>query len=64
MRATVDPEKCQGHARCVLSAPRIFDLDEATGHAVVDLDELPGDLGEAARSAAEECPEGAISVLE
>ncbi len=64
MRVTVDPEKCQGHARCALSAPRIFDLDDVTGHAIVDLDELPVDLEEAARSAADECPEGAISVLE
>ena len=64
MRVTVDPDKCQGHARCALSAPEIFDLDEASGHAVVGLEELPGDLAAAARSAAEECPEGAISVLE
>ncbi len=64
MRVSVDPERCQGHARCMLGAPRIFDLDDETGQSVVLLDELPGDLEAAARSAADECPEGAISVLD
>ena len=28
MRIRVDPEKCQGHARCKSLAPKLFELDE------------------------------------
>ena len=63
MRVVVDPDRCQGHARCVLTASPIFDIDDESGHAVSVLDELPADLVEKAGTAAGDCPEGAISVL-
>ncbi|MGC0388230.1 ferredoxin [Bradyrhizobium sp. USDA 241] len=28
LRVHVDPEKCQGHARCKALAPELFELDE------------------------------------
>ena len=59
-RLRVDPEKCQGHNRCSLIAPDLFDLDtfgharEAGGGAV------PPDRVAAARLAQRNCPEYAI----
>ena len=43
MKIRVDPEKCQGHARCYGLAPEIFDVDDY-GQASVILDEVPPEL--------------------
>lgn len=54
---------CQGHARCVSLAPRIFDLDEE-GYALVRPGcERVADDDVDARVAIDNCPEQAI-VLE
>jgi ferredoxin len=57
---TVDPARCQGHGRCVLINPALFDMDddgfavvldpEPTGTAVADADRAIGN-----------CPEQAIA---
>jgi len=61
MRVSVDRDRCQGHARCVLVAPDLFDLDGET-RAEVMADPVPDELDGFARDAAEGCPEEAISV--
>lgn len=61
MKATVDPDRCQGHARCWEIAPEVFDLDEG-GHGLVLTAEVPAEFEEAARKAALNCPERAITV--
>lgn len=61
MKATVDPDRCQGHARCWEICPEVFDLDEE-GHASVIVDVVPVELEEKARQAVVNCPERAISV--
>ena len=43
MKIRVDPEKCQGHARCYGLAPEIFDVDDY-GQASVILDDVPPEL--------------------
>jgi ferredoxin len=61
MKATVDPDRCQGHARCWDICPDVFDLDEE-GHAFVKVDVVPADLEDKARQAEKNCPERAITV--
>jgi len=59
IRIEIDVERCMGHGRCYSLAPSLFDADEF-GHAVL----VPTDeINEAdARTAAENCPEGAITL--
>jgi ferredoxin len=64
MRVVVDPDLCQGHARCALHAPAVFALTEDDGHAFVALDPVPAVHEDAARKAAIACPERAIAVVE
>ena len=61
MRVAVDPGKCQGHARCNLIAPELFDLDEG-GYAVVIAPDVAPAYEAAARNAVVNCPEGAIEI--
>jgi ferredoxin len=61
MRVTVDPDRCQGHARCWEICPEVFDLDDE-GHSVVKAEEVPAGLEENVERAATNCPERAITV--
>jgi ferredoxin len=64
MRVTVDPDRCEGHARCWGICPEVFELDDE-GHAAVRaaaVDGVPADLEAKAREAASNCPERAIAV--
>ena len=57
----VDREACQGHGRCYDLCPEVFDSDD-DGFAVARVGPLTSELGDKARFAARNCPEGAISV--
>lgn len=58
----VDPEKCQGHARCRALAPELFQLDEY-GSARETLNGcVPPELIDKAYVAQANCPEEAILV--
>lgn len=62
MRVTIDESKCQGHARCNLLAPEVFDLDEQ-GHATIrDNGEIDYGSLDKVKMAVMNCPEGAIEV--
>jgi ferredoxin len=62
MKITLDREACQGHNRCYLLAPEVFDVDD-DGYALLRIEgDLPAELEEKARLAAENCPEYAITV--
>ena len=61
MKVTVDPDRCQGHARCWDICPEVFDLDEQ-GHGKVIVPEVPAGLEKKAAEAAANCPERAITV--
>jgi ferredoxin len=62
MKITLDRAACQGHNRCYLLAPEVFDVDD-DGYAVLRIDgDVPTELQEKARLAAENCPEYAITV--
>jgi ferredoxin len=60
-RATIDGSRCQGHGRCALIAPGVFDVDDlGVGRVVVD--EVPdADLADV-REALLSCPESAIAL--
>jgi ferredoxin len=64
MRITFDRSKCQGHGRCYALAPEVFESDDE-GYAVllVSGTEVPPELENAARLAADNCPEYAIEVV-
>ena len=59
MRIRIDPDKCQGHARCFGLAPDLFAVDDY-GQASVIVDEVPAELEERANLAIANCPEFAI----
>jgi ferredoxin len=61
-RVVVDLDRCQGYANCVVAAPEIFDIDEATGTAIL-LQEAPDEtLLSAVEDAVRQCPAEAISL--
>ncbi|WP_419928911.1 ferredoxin [Candidatus Poriferisocius sp.] len=59
LRLFVDHDKCQGHGRCYISAPALFDADEE-GFAIVRPGGVDGPLEAAAQSAVLNCPQAAI----
>jgi len=61
MKAAVDPERCQGHARCWDICPEVFSLDEE-GHGFVPVADVPPAHQAKAREAADNCPERAITL--
>jgi ferredoxin len=63
MKAKVDPEKCQGHARCFQIAPEVFHQDE-DGYSFTTDEDVPVELEEKVREAVLNCPESAISIVE
>jgi ferredoxin len=61
MLVTVDASVCQGHARCHVFCPEVFDLDDE-GFAHVATATVPGALEDKVRQAAANCPERAITI--
>ncbi|MGH9093451.1 MAG: ferredoxin, partial [Acidimicrobiales bacterium] len=59
VRIVLDADRCTGHGRCYSLAPELFDSDDE-GHSVVLHEEVPGGQEDAARLAANTCPESAI----
>ena len=64
LRVKVDPEKCQGHARCAALAPELFRLDELGNAQEIGDGSVPEALAEKAYLAKANCPELAIDVIE
>lgn len=60
MKVRVDPELCQGHTLCAMTAPELFGLRDEDGHAYAHSAEVPPELEDKAREAARSCPEQAI----
>jgi ferredoxin len=64
MKIHVIEEKCQGHNRCFVVAPLLFELDDyGYAHEVGD-GEVPLEQQENARLAVANCPEKAIIIVE
>ncbi|MDH6461747.1 ferredoxin [Micromonospora purpureochromogenes] len=62
MRVEVDRETCVGSGNCVYFAPTVFDQDDRDGLVVVLVESPEPALRAATRTAALNCPVGAISV--
>ena len=60
MKVEVDSGRCQGHARCNVMCPEVFDLDDA-GYAVVRDAHVPAALEDDVLDAVANCPEQAIT---
>ena len=58
----IDTAKCQGHGRCAIIAPDVFDVDDSgKGKVLVDL--YSGKFRAAAEEAEFSCPETAITIV-
>jgi ferredoxin len=64
MRVQVDSEKCQGHNRCYALAPTLFEFDDYGYASAAGDGAVPADQEHAARLAAANCPEFAITIHE
>lgn len=63
MRAVVNEDMCEGHGKCQLAAPEVFELgNDDISRVKIDL--IPADLEEKVRRAARLCPRQAITVTE
>ncbi len=61
MKVRVDPERCQGHARCYALAPELFEVDDYGLSSALGDGTVPAGSEERARLAIANCPEFAIS---
>jgi ferredoxin len=62
MTVHVDRHRCQGAGVCVLYAAEVFDQDDRDGTVIVKRSDPSGEELDAARVAAEMCPNAVITV--
>lgn len=60
----MDPAKCQGHNRCVVMAPTLFEIDTYGNASARGTGEVPPELAEQARLAVDNCPEFAVTITD
>ena len=60
----MDHDVCQGHNRCKVVAPALFEIDELGMAWVAGDGVVPPELEEAARLAVDNCPEYAVSITD
>ena len=63
MRAIVDQDTCTGCELCAQTCPDVYSMTD-DGKAVAITSEVPANLEDSAREAAEGCPVEAISIEE
>lgn len=64
MRVRADQDRCCGSGNCVMTAPEVFDQDDAEGLVLVRAAEVPPESQERVRQAGHLCPAAAIEVDE
>jgi ferredoxin len=62
MKVRVDPDLCTGCGPCQEICPEVFEIRDDVSTVLVK--EVPPELADAARAAADSCPPGAIIVEE
>ena len=60
-KVVTEPGRCQGHGKCVIECPEVFDTDEQ-GYVVARAGEIPDSLRAAVQRCVDDCPEGALGV--
>jgi ferredoxin len=60
MKVKVDEKTCVGCGECVDMCPEVFEMDDDV--AVTKIEDVPADLHDSCREAAEACPVEAIIV--
>jgi ferredoxin len=60
VKIRIDPDRCQGHARCYGLAPELVDVDDYGLASVRGDGTVPTELEDKARLAIANCPEYAI----
>jgi ferredoxin len=63
MKILVDPDRCQGHARCLAEGPDVYVLDD-DGYNSTNVGEVAPSLEDQARRGALACPELALTIVE
>ncbi|AFR49498.1 ferredoxin [Gordonia sp. KTR9] len=63
MKIVVDRDACQGHGRCAVYAPEVYELDDEGYCAITEM-LVPPAQEEDAISGADACPENAIEVID
>ncbi|MGA2208222.1 MAG: ferredoxin [Acidimicrobiales bacterium] len=63
MKIRVDPDLCQGHARCFALVPELFSVDDYGLSSVIGDGTVPPELEEKAKLAIANCPEFAIEEI-
>jgi ferredoxin len=61
VKAAVDEDRCRGHGICCTICPEVFTLTD-DGYSVALDAEVPAGAEDDVRSAADSCPEHAITV--
>ena len=56
LRVRIDGERCQGHNRCYLIAPELFEVDDYGNARAKGDGTVPAALEEKARLAVKNCP--------
>ena len=64
MKIHVNPDKCQGHNRCYVLAPELFDVDDYGYATELNDGVVPDELAEKAQLAIANCPEHAVELVE
>ena len=64
MKIHVISDKCQGHNRCYVLAPELFDVDDYGYATELNDGVVPAGLEEKAELAIANCPEHAIVVVD
>jgi ferredoxin len=62
MKVRIDPELCTGDEICVQMCPEVFEMEG--DKAIVLQEEVPEELQDSAREAADSCPSEAIIIGE
>ena len=63
MKVHVDKDICAGFGVCIGLSTEVFELHD-DGYAVVQVREVPKELEDVVRTAANQCPARAISIIE
>jgi ferredoxin len=64
MRIAADRDVCIGSGNCVLTAPAVFDQDEAEGLVLLRTTEPDPQHAAAVRDAVARCPSGALRLID